>query len=426
MRTSYQIRSIAAVAVAAISLSAVVALYAQQSDESPTEKAQEKALQFLKQAVQEAASDIDLTSEQSAGRFWIGISCEDVTPALKAQLHIEQGVVVGSVMPETPAAEAGLQQYDILLMMGDAEIASVDDVIQAIDKSEGKSVAVYLLRGGKKVGLTVTPRKRPDHFAENASEADSLKEERAKLERWIGNAGERAELSGLIGELAEAGEGKPLRRVIVLGEGAVVPKVKLQFAGFPSNTSLMITKKGDQPAHIVVKKDGKKYEATEDKLDGLPEEVRRLVAPLLGKQFGSADGVKTQPWIELRKPEASKKKPPEKGAVKEQKVDSPKEEAKNPAIKRENSIYRATPEGVRIEVREFKQADPKQGRIKVEIEPKQHKPAAIEGKAYPSKKAPEAKGAAAIERRLDEVLKRLDAIEKSLSRLRHDSDESAK
>jgi hypothetical protein len=247
----------------------------------------------------------------------------------------------------------------------------------------------------------------------------------------------QAKLNAVIQELTEGREGEPLRRVIVLSDGAVVPAVKRQFAGFPSDTSLMIRKEGDQPAHIVVKKDGKKFEATEDKLDELPEDIRRLVAPLLGKQSSSADGVKIQPWIELRKTETSKKeqpktktsnkKLPEKGAAKEKEVDNPKVQTKekDPTIKRENIKLRAIPEGARIEVREFKLADPKQGRIKVEVEPKLHKPAPIELKANPSKNAPEAKGAG-IERRLDEVLKRLDALEKSLSRLRRELDEDAK
>jgi hypothetical protein len=258
-------------------------------------------------------------------------------------------------------------------------------------------------------------QKDDESSTKKAAEAARFKEERAKL-------------NAVIQKLAEGREGEPLRRVIVLSDGAVVPAVKLQFAGFPSDTSLMIRKEGDQPAHIVVKKDGKKFEATEDNLDELPEDIRRLVAPLLGKQSSSADGVKIQPWIELRKTETSNKKLPEKGAVnavKEQKVDDPKPKTKDPAIKRENIKLRAIPEGARIEVREFKLADPKQGGIKVEIEPKQHKPAPIELKANPSKNAPEAKGAG-IERRLDEVLKRLDALEKSLSRLRRELDEDAK
>ena len=268
-------------------------------------------------------------------------------------------------------------------------------------------------------------QKDDESSTKKAAEAARFKEERAKR-------------NGVIQKPAKARDGEPLRRVIVLSDGAVVPEVKLQFAGFPSDTSLMITKEGDQPAHIVVKKDGKKFEATEDKLDELPDDVRRLVAPLLGKQFGSADGVKIQSRIELRKTETSKKKPaktetskkkqPEKGAVNavnEQKVDDPKPKTKDPAIKRENIKLRAIPEGARIEVREFKLADPKQGRIKVEVEPKLHKPAPIEAKSFPAKEAPETKGAG-IERRLDEVLKRLDALEKSLSRMRRELDESAK
>ena len=255
-------------------------------------------------------------------------------------------------------------------------------------------------------------QKDDESSTKKAAEAARFKEERAKR-------------NGVIQKPAKARDGEPLRRVIVLSDGAVVPEVKLQFAGFPSDTSLMITKEGDQPAHIVVKKDGKKFEATEDKLDELPDDVRRLVAPLLGKQFGSTKGVKIQPRIELRKTETSKVKQPEKGPVKEQKVDDPKQKTKDPSIKPENIKLRTIPKGARIEVREFKPADPKSGRVKVEIDPKQKGLGSIEVKPLASKNAPEAKGAG-IEHRLDEVLKQLQAIEDSLARLRRELDESAK
>ena len=50
----------------------------------------------------------------------------------------------------------------------------------------------------------------------------------------------------------------------------------------PKDVSVTITKEGSGPAKITVKKEGKVYEATEDKLSELPKDVVRYVQMLRG------------------------------------------------------------------------------------------------------------------------------------------------
>ena len=59
--------------------------------------------------------------------FWIGVSVSAVEPALQAQLQIpNQGLIVTSVIDESPAAKAGLKVNDILLSINGTAAARPD------------------------------------------------------------------------------------------------------------------------------------------------------------------------------------------------------------------------------------------------------------------------------------------------------------
>jgi hypothetical protein len=51
----------------------------------------------------------------------------------------------------------------------------------------------------------------------------------------------------------------------------------------PKNLSISITRSGDEPAKVHVKRDDKEWDTTADKLNELPEDVRQQVEQLLGK-----------------------------------------------------------------------------------------------------------------------------------------------
>jgi hypothetical protein len=51
----------------------------------------------------------------------------------------------------------------------------------------------------------------------------------------------------------------------------------------PANMSVFISKEGDQPAKIVVKRGDQKWEVTEKELDKLPADVRPHVERMLGR-----------------------------------------------------------------------------------------------------------------------------------------------
>ena len=93
----------------------------------------------------------DVQLKDMTGKYWIGIVTGPVEPVLRAHLDIPEdaGLVVAELLPESPAEEAGLKQYDILLRANNKVIASDEDLLKLIEDAKGGKLRVELLRGGK-------------------------------------------------------------------------------------------------------------------------------------------------------------------------------------------------------------------------------------------------------------------------------------
>ena len=73
-------------------------------------------------------------------------------------LEIETGVMVVSVEPQSPAAEAGVAEGDVLVELDGHPIGSIDDLQrQLTDEHAGTTVPLVLLRQTQKLTLQVTP-----------------------------------------------------------------------------------------------------------------------------------------------------------------------------------------------------------------------------------------------------------------------------
>jgi serine protease Do len=84
----------------------------------------------------------------------LGFEVEAIAAPLRAQLGLPEGegVVVASVVSESDAAKAGLQQYDVLQTIDDAPIAGPEMLHESIGKEPGKK----LLRQGKPLTIEIT------------------------------------------------------------------------------------------------------------------------------------------------------------------------------------------------------------------------------------------------------------------------------
>ncbi|MCA1583256.1 MAG: DegQ family serine endoprotease [Acidobacteria bacterium] len=95
-------------------------------------------------------------AEESAGGH--GLSVQPLTPELAKQLGVEeqQGVVVAGVNSEGPAAEAGLQQGDVITQANGKAVTNVGDLRSALSADRGDKPSLLLIvREGRKLFVTM-------------------------------------------------------------------------------------------------------------------------------------------------------------------------------------------------------------------------------------------------------------------------------
>ncbi len=109
-------------------------------------------------------SQLAVQAMQAFGKFFIGVHCQPVDATLCAQLGIDagSGLVVAEVTPESPAAQSGIQQHDILLFAGETALSSTEALSRAVNEAgeNEKPLTLTLLRAGKETRIEITPALR--------------------------------------------------------------------------------------------------------------------------------------------------------------------------------------------------------------------------------------------------------------------------
>jgi C-terminal processing protease CtpA/Prc len=197
--------------------------------------------------------------EAAAPAYWIGLICDPADAVLRAHLKLKDtGLVVRHVVPDAPAAKAGVKEHDLLLAVSDKEVSDVRGLVDAVEKSEGKEITLALLRDGEKTTIKVIPAKR-----DKAARVDDLP---ADVRAWI-----RKYPLGPDG----------WHRIETMRPGMIGLTIKAGAHKLPKDMTVTITKEGEAPAKIVVKQGDKTWEITEDKLKDLPDEVRKHITPMV-------------------------------------------------------------------------------------------------------------------------------------------------
>jgi Do/DeqQ family serine protease len=96
-----------------------------------------------------------------AGTGKLGISVQPLTPEIAQQLRLPpttQGVVIAALDPTGPAADARLQEGDVIQQVNGQQIRSVSDLASAIDKNGQKPALLLVNRGGNTIYVPVRPR----------------------------------------------------------------------------------------------------------------------------------------------------------------------------------------------------------------------------------------------------------------------------
>jgi serine protease Do len=96
---------------------------------------------------------------EEADSIKLGVSTTNVTPELvrTLKLKVASGVIIQSVQPDTPAAEANLQAGDVIHRINRIPITNRQDLVRAMAAVTGeKEIAIQIERGGQLSFVTVT------------------------------------------------------------------------------------------------------------------------------------------------------------------------------------------------------------------------------------------------------------------------------
>ncbi len=111
-----------------------------------------------------------LVKNGSVSRGYLGVSIGEVTSELAAKFGVQkgEGVLVAEVMPNTPAAEAKMQDGDIITKFAGTAVHSPKEVQDLVERAAiGKAEQVSILRDGKPMTLNVTVKPLPEKFGMN-------------------------------------------------------------------------------------------------------------------------------------------------------------------------------------------------------------------------------------------------------------------
>lgn len=88
----------------------------------------------------------------------LGVEAEALRGQLADYFGVKEGVLVRSVMKDTPAARAGLKAGDVIVRVGDSKVSTPNEVTVAIRSMQEKKTAmpIVVVRDHKEITLTAT------------------------------------------------------------------------------------------------------------------------------------------------------------------------------------------------------------------------------------------------------------------------------
>jgi hypothetical protein len=215
-------------------------------------------------------------------KYWIGL-LGGAIPAespLRAQLDLPEnaGLIVANVVPDSPAAKAGLKQHDILLRANDKDLHEMPDLSELVlaQGPQKGQITLEVLRHNKRETVYLTPEERP---------AD------AQLPQAESNNGIGGGELGLPQNLLEQFGGNLPMEFRNFGNGVIVGGGGGGIGNMPNGVSMSVQKEDGQPAHITVKRGDETWNVVGDdpeSLKQLPEDLRPFVEHMLqGNGVGS-------------------------------------------------------------------------------------------------------------------------------------------
>jgi hypothetical protein len=110
------------------------------------------------------------------GEYYLGLSLRPVGDTLRSHLRLEeeQGLVIMSVLEDSSASEAGLEQHDVLTQIDGVKILGQQMLVDAIQEAgeNDREVELSYIRAGEHAKLSLKPMKRESFEASEAAPED--------------------------------------------------------------------------------------------------------------------------------------------------------------------------------------------------------------------------------------------------------------
>lgn len=98
--------------------------------------------------------------------LYLGVTIGEVDDAMAAQLGLgeDEGILVRSVIEDSPAEKAGLKAYDIITRIDDEQVNDISDLRKKLREiKEGDTITLTVLRKGKSTTIKAKPEKNEGH-----------------------------------------------------------------------------------------------------------------------------------------------------------------------------------------------------------------------------------------------------------------------
>ena len=95
---------------------------------------------------------------------YLGVNVVTVTDSIRERFDLtpEEGAIVSEVDASAPAGQAGLEVGDVIVRIGDKDVASADDVVVAVRALDpGTAVTLEWYRGDRRMSAGITVASRP-------------------------------------------------------------------------------------------------------------------------------------------------------------------------------------------------------------------------------------------------------------------------
>ncbi|MEC4674746.1 MAG: Do family serine endopeptidase [Nitrospirota bacterium] len=110
---------------------------------------------------------VNLIDHGKVIRGWLGVSIQELTPALAEQFHApdSQGALVGDVVDHSPAADAGLNRGDVIRRYQNHAVKDPTHLRSLVaDTSPGSTISLEVLRDGATKAISVSIGELPKNL----------------------------------------------------------------------------------------------------------------------------------------------------------------------------------------------------------------------------------------------------------------------